>query len=719
MEWRSQSLEANGLRARAVSYKYRYCPSCRREWPANHKSCPECVHWLGDQPLERTEWQLVPAETGSLVPLSYELVGASALILRIAGGGAPAEERMAATADVIGEIIASANNPTCEVAGHGWLVWTAGGLRPAFLQGLEIEKRLIKSLPRLESTFLHTAKIRWGIWIDQYVVPFDGQHSPAIGDVAARAIFNFEPDNVVLSSEAVYQINRRWEHFVCVPRRLLDASEPNGYRMIGHKRPSALDHAEAGHSSPFIGRERQLSFVENCWKRAGRTTKLSITAAAGSGKTRLIKEWLGKHREIRAVAANFSLFGGDVENFASQLAELPPDRLDCDALVEAVVGRIRRDRIEVLVLDDLHWAGPAGLEFVRRLLAALPAAGILVILASRPSGRELLHTLHPTAELKLNPLSTFAAQELARRLIGAEAVATTAALRSKGNPLFVEQFAAWAAEANFQGGEGGPHNLHHVIAARIEHLSNVRIADIQRGLLWGGSWQRRIIDDELGRLEVEVGLWLDRLETGDYADRVEAARHLVRLERLDYEIFITGSIAGRPRPRSSRLREAIERLLIGSADQILRDLKRRAARASDANKEEISREAQRVADVLFAAFNWSLASDFYELAYSNALWEKDEIGRRLAQCRRRSREAITDDGEIYSASAGRSLDERPSVDALDLPYVWADRGRLCSCSEYFARAAAAAAAVNDHALAAWAKRKTADLGVNNEPHPGS
>ena len=25
--------------------------------------------------------------------------------------------------------------------------------------------------------------------------------------------------NVVSSSEAVYQINRRWEHFVCVPRR--------------------------------------------------------------------------------------------------------------------------------------------------------------------------------------------------------------------------------------------------------------------------------------------------------------------------------------------------------------------------------------------------------------------------------------------------------------------------------------------------------------------
>jgi hypothetical protein len=723
MEWRSEPREANDLSARAVLHKYRYCPSCRREWPANHKSCPECVHWLGDQPLERTEWQLSPAKNSFSTPKRYELVGASALILRIVGSRPPAEEQMAVIAGVISEILAATNNPICEMAGHGWLVWTTEGLRRAFRQGCEIEQRLAASLPRLESILLHSASIRWGIWIDQYIIPFDGQNSPAIDEVAARAVFNFEPDNVVLSSDAIYQTNRQWEHFVCVPRRLLDGKEPFGYRLTGHKRPSALDHAEARHSTPFVGREHQLSIIEDCWRGVGRTTKLAITAAAGSGKTRLIKEWLKRHSEIRAeiraVAANFSLFGGDVENFASQLAELPPDRLDCSALIQAVMGRIHRDKIGVIVLDDLHWAGPAGLAFVRSILAALPATGILVILASRPSGRGLLYALKPTVELKLNPLPASATKELARRLIGGEAVATTAALRSKGNPLFVEQFAAWAAEANFHGGQAGPRTLHQIIAARIEHLSKVRIADIRQRLRWGRFWERQTIDDELGRLEAEVGLWLDRLETGDYADRVETARHLVRLERLDYEIFLTSMLVGRPRPRSSRLREAVERLLIGSADQMLTDLKRRAAKAATTTKEEISREAKRAADVLSATFNWALAGDFYELAYSSALWDKNEIGRRLAQCRRRSREAIADDGEIYSASAGRSLDERPSVDALDLPYVWADLGRLCSRSEYFVRAAAAAAAVNDHALAAWAKRKAAELGVNNGPHPGS
>jgi hypothetical protein len=123
--------------------------------------------------------------------------------------------------------------------------------------------------------------------------------------------------------------------------------------------------------------------------------------------------------------------------------------------------------------------------------------------------------------------------------------------------------------------------------------------------------------------------------------------------------------------------------------------------------------------MLSAAYNWALAGNFYEFAYASALWERNEIGQRLAQCRRRSQEAITDDSEIYSASGRRSLDERPSVDALELPHVWAALGRLCSCSEYFVRAAAAADAVNDHAMAAWAKCMAAELGVNNEPHPAS
>ena len=178
---------------------------------------------------------------------------------------------------------------------------------------------------------------------------------------------------------------------------------------------------------------------------------------------------------------------------------------------------------------------------------------------------------------------------------------------------------------------------------------------------------------------------------------------------MDHDIFLTSMLVGRPRPRSSRLREAIERLPIGSAGQVLADLKRRSATRNNTTKEEISREARRAADVLFAAWKWKLARVFYELAYFGALWDKGEIGRRLMQCRRRSQEVIEDDHEIYGASAANYLDQEPSITQFDLPYVWADLGRLHRCGTYHARASEAAGVVNDQALMDWAKRQAAEL----------
>jgi hypothetical protein len=77
MEWHSRSLEIRRLCTRAVFYKYRYCPRCSLEWPAKYQSCPECAHWLGDHPLERTEWQLAPAKTPAPGVERHELIVAS------------------------------------------------------------------------------------------------------------------------------------------------------------------------------------------------------------------------------------------------------------------------------------------------------------------------------------------------------------------------------------------------------------------------------------------------------------------------------------------------------------------------------------------------------------------------------------------------------------------------------------------------------------------
>jgi hypothetical protein len=590
------------------------------------------------------------------------------------------------------------------VVGQGWFVWTRIGLREALRQGQEIEQRLIERLQRLDRILLANAKLRWGIWVDQYLVRFGHQGTPAIGHVTARAIFNFEPDSALCSSEAVYLVNRRYEQFVCSSHRLLSGEDQIGYRVLGRKRPSALDHVERHDTTEFIGRGYALSAIGRWWKQAGRTKTLAVIGSAGSGKTRLIREWLSKHPKVRSLTATFSLFGGDVQSLAIQLAELPSDCFDHQIMVDAAAKRIRLDKIDVLVIDDIHWAEEAGLAFVQLLLETLSKSKTFVILASRSIGRTRVRALRPAHELVLRRLAASTVEKLAHRLIASKAAARTAALRSKGNLLFVEQFAAWVVETGAGRDTDGPRNLYEVITARIECLSEVRLGAIRERLRWGRSWERQAVHDDLRQLEIEIGLWLDRLETGDYADRVEAARLLAKLERLDYEIFIVDALAGLPRVRSSRLREAIDRLLAGSADQILKDLKGRLAKASSADKQNIVGEAQRSGDVLFAAWNWSAAANFYELALSVApAYETREIAAQLEQCHRRSREVITDARQIYGPCGRASVDEEPSVNSLDLPYIWSELGYRYSDTAYFLRAAEAAETVHDNAMARWAR----------------
>jgi hypothetical protein len=710
MKRRIQSvLGACDLCARAVTHTYRYCPRCRREWSAEHKSCLECLHWLGEHPLERIEWQLSSAGRDLATPATYELIGASAVVLRIVSRHLP-REMLAQISGAVADIFALANDTAISrVEGHGWLVWTTDGLRRAFRQGLEIEQRLAAALPRFDAILLG-ANVRWGIWIDQYVLPFGRDGTPVIPEIAAGAIFNFEPDNGVLSSEAVYQTNRRWEHFVCVPRRLGDGKSGYGFRLLSHKRPSALDHAKVPDASPFLGRKRELALLDRyCRKREEATVRLALVAEAGSGKTRLMKEWLRRHSHLRAMSGSFSLFGGDTVRLASQFTDLPPDSLSDETLLASVLSTIRDQAIQVLVVDDLHFADPDGAAFVHRLLDALPPERMLVLLASRPSGRSILETLAPTAELLVDPLPAATVHALARQLIGSEDIAAIAAQRSNGNPLFVEQFAAWVAETGYDGKDDGPRSLHQVISARIAHLSQLRLSNIQQTLRWGRSWQRQAIDDELNRLEIEIGLWLDRLETGDYADQVETAQYLADLERVDYEIFIISALAGKPRPRSSRLREAIERLVIGSADQILAHLTSRASAANGAERQNISREARRGGDIAYGAFQWPLAAHFYELALGlSATEEKEELEARLVECRRRSLPALADETDItdiVGSADDLDLDIHPMVDLHRLPQVWLQLARRQSCKAYFLRAAIAADEVNDRALAMWARRK--------------
>ncbi len=710
------NVDAGGRRldVRAVAYTFRYCETCRREWPARHQSCPLCVRWLGDRPQERTEWQIVPervhANASTEIPPGPDarvLVGASALVLRVLSVRPPDAALFRATPVLRTVLCAPASSSEvtgalCPIAGQGWLFATTPGLRRAFLDALALEQRLRMALPQLAAIL--GGRIRFGIWLDQYLLPRDAAGEPTVFLTASHALFDFEPDDLLLSSEEAYQTNRHFENFVCIPRRLLNGEETHGYRFLSHKRPSAQDHVLSADATPFVGRGQDLAFLDSCLETSRITPlRVALIAEAGSGKTRLIREWRRRHPDLRVLGASFSLFGGGMAEFAAGLVELPANPRDPTSLCVAILDRIAVERTEVLALDDLHWADAESVAFVSALLESTTAHERLVLLLARPSGRAVLESLAPEIERTLVPLPVPSLQDLAQQLIPSASVAAIAIARSGGNPLFLEQFAAWTMESGYAGEGEAPLNLHQVIAARIGLLSRVRLAAVRRALPRGGTGQREAIQRELDSLESEIGLWLDRLETADYGDRREVARHLIELERVDFELFIARTLAGRPRPRSGRLSEAIERLLSGSADSILADLTARARQPSSAERAEIYREAERAANVLMQHFRWSVARDFLALARDAAEpWQRPEATDRLRRCESRLSGAAINEAAIL---AGKDLDETPAVGALQLPAAWARLGLLYGSASCFRRAAEAAEAIEDQALAAWAREK--------------
>jgi hypothetical protein len=689
------------LDARAVRCEYRYCQHCRHEWPARHASCPLCARWLGDRPLQRTEWQIVPTAEPLADLQGYERVGASAVILRVVSD-ALANDALAFIAAALRDALAAEH--VCRVPERGWLSWTVGDLRHAFLEAQEIERRLAAAVQRLEAGPHALGRLRWGIWLDQYVLPFTANQRPRIAPPTDGAIFSFEPDNLLLCSATVYEAVRAWEHFVCIPRRLLSGEEVSGYRLLGHKRPSAHDHAGAAETSPFVGREEELRFLASCLSRSrAEHERAAIIARAGTGKTRLIREWRRRHPDLRVLIANFSLFGGDLVSFAAQLAELPNDRLTDATLRDAVLSRIAAEEVDALVLDDLHWADEESMAFLARLLDAMASRPLLVLLVARPSGWAMIEALAPARIHELAPLPPAITAELAARLSGAGRVAALAAERSGGSPLFVEHFLAWAAETHYDGAGHAPRTLHEVVAARITHLSESRLAAARRGLQRRSAWEAQELARELERIESEIGLWLDRLETGDYGDRIEAARHLSQLERLDLDLFVARTLAGTPRARSSRLGEAIERLLVGSAGEILADLTERAVREDAAERANILREAERAADAVARRYDWPLAAAFYALAVQLAEPARaTDLARRLADCRRHL-------GTASATEDSLDLEASPAVDGVRLPDVWLQLGERFGAARYFRRAAEAAEAINDPALAARARDRASGV----------
>ncbi|HEY2936390.1 MAG TPA: BTAD domain-containing putative transcriptional regulator [Gaiellaceae bacterium] len=357
-------------------------------------------------------------------------------------------------------------------------------------------------------------------------------------NVAARLQQAAAPGEVVLGPLTARLIGHaaRLESLGTLALRGISKSVP-GFRLI-ELAPAAAS-VERRLDAPLVGRADELTRLRQTFARVVRERTVhaaSLLGPAGIGKSRLAAELASSLGDEATVLTGRCLpYGRGITFWPARMivreaaggesreailalldgaadAQAVADRLaeDAAAPAEEVVWAFRllceflaTRRPLLLVLDDLHWAEPTLLDLVEHLADRSRGAPILVLglareelLEERPGflgGRDNAETLALDAlsaeetETLVAQLATPLAEDMQRRI--AEA--------AEGNPLFLEQLVALAAEDGLDPERPMPATIQALLLARLDRLGPGERAVLERAAVIGKEFWRSAVADLL------------------------------------------------------------------------------------------------------------------------------------------------------------------------------------------------------------------------------
>jgi class 3 adenylate cyclase/tetratricopeptide (TPR) repeat protein len=242
------------------------------------------------------------------------------------------------------------------------------------------------------------------------------------------------------------------------------------------------------------------------------------------------------------------------------------------------------ERPAVLVFEDLHWADPSLLAFLRDLVKETTRVPLLVVGTARPELFEqhpdLLAAHGRVVRIDVRSLADDAARELAERLLHAAGVPGEVhgqvILRGGGNPLYIEGLVRYLADRRERapGAEALsaaardmlPDSLQALIAARLDVLPPDRKALLGDAAVVGQEFWSGALARVAARPSEEVEASLDDLAERDLVRPVRASA--VEGERqFAFGHALTRDVAYQQLPRAARARKHA-----AVADWIERDL---------------------------------------------------------------------------------------------------------------------------------------------------
>lgn len=294
----------------------------------------------------------------------------------------------------------------------------------------------------------------------------------------------------------------------------------------------------------FIGRRQHLDFISERFRAAadGNSSLVLVAGESGSGKTRLVSEFcetlpspnatcavgccfeyarspFAPFREILRIlidakpdalrqlgparrALRFLLPEIEADSGPGGGAESEPDKLTQFAAMLQLLRVLGSLQVTVIVIEDLHWADAATLEFLQYAVPRLSGSRILQIgtfrIADVTTVQELPHAL---AQLQRNPavwrlqVDAFSDGEMrefiyhavdGQPLVSGEVVKAVA-VRAEGNPLLAEELlkSAIGSRASSRSGADIPASLRAAVVARMSRFSEDERAVLRSMAVFG------------------------------------------------------------------------------------------------------------------------------------------------------------------------------------------------------------------------------------------
>ncbi len=420
-------------------------------------------------------------------------------------------------------------------------------------------------------------QVRVGIDTGQAVVSLHARPEQGEGIVAgdvvntAARIQSAAPVNgVAVSEETFGQTERVFVYESLAPVEVKGKSEPvHLYRAVEARARFGSDLIRT-QETLFVGREVEKTLLQGLFDRCARDSAFELVTLVGEpgvGKSRLCAElfrYIDERTELirwrqgrclpygegitfwalgEIVKSHAGVFESDsAEVAAAKLEQILPDVEERDWLRARLlpllgidsgqsasreesfsawrrfVESIAADGPAVIVVEDLHWADAALLEFLSYLAEWAEGVPLLLLCTARPelfethsnwgAGTRNAHTIN------LSPLSEKETSELVQGLLEqtvSEQVRQAILERVGGNPLYAEEFVRLVADRGLGDTGDGlafPDSVQALIAARLDTLSPERKSLVQDAavvgkVFWAGALAAMAEQDER---DVELAL---------------------------------------------------------------------------------------------------------------------------------------------------------------------------------------------------------------------